>query len=219
MGESASTIELRDGFGLVIDVSPDPASAFSKYLKTPAGITAVLHNKTAIAGLQIGQDPFASQTLGISFDKSIELGATGVDLTIKPQLAGTVEQYEASNEELKASNEELQAMNEEMRSAAEELETSKEELQSVNEELTTVNYELKSSVEDLSRNLVIGGKKESHDARFERRARGRRIASRRSLGGCARTRRDGGRTPFGIDHRLRTELGFGRHRSWWSCRG
>jgi hypothetical protein len=91
MGESVSTIELRDGFGLVIDVSPDPTSAFRKYLKNPAAITAVLHNKAAIAGLQIGQDPFASQTLGISFDKSIELGATGVDLTIKPQLAGTVE--------------------------------------------------------------------------------------------------------------------------------
>lgn len=91
MGESVSTIELRDGFGLVGDVSPDPASAFAKYLKNPSAITAVLHNKAPIAGLQIGQDPFASQTLGISFDKSIELGATGVDLTIKPQLAATVE--------------------------------------------------------------------------------------------------------------------------------
>jgi hypothetical protein len=86
-----STIELRDGFGLVIDVSPDPASALTKYLKNPSAIKAVLHNKTPIAGLQIGQDPFTSQTLGVSFDKPIELGATGVDLTVKPQLAATVE--------------------------------------------------------------------------------------------------------------------------------
>jgi hypothetical protein len=86
-----STIELRDGFGLVIDASPDPVSAFSKYLKTPSTITAILHNKTPLVGLQIGQDPFVSRTLGISFDKSIELGATGVDLTLKPQFAATVE--------------------------------------------------------------------------------------------------------------------------------
>jgi hypothetical protein len=86
-----SNIELRDGFGLVVDVSPDPVSAFTKYLKNPSAIRAVLHNKTAIAGLQIGQDPFLSQTVGVSFDSSMQLGATGVDLTVKPQLAASVE--------------------------------------------------------------------------------------------------------------------------------
>jgi hypothetical protein len=86
-----STIEVRDAFGPVFDASPDPASAFSKYLKNPNAITAVLHNKAPVAGVQIGQDPFLSQTLGVSFDESIELGATGVDLTVKPELTGTVE--------------------------------------------------------------------------------------------------------------------------------
>ncbi|MGI8961460.1 MAG: hypothetical protein ACR2IV_17205 [Bryobacteraceae bacterium] len=86
-----STVKLRDGFGLVIDVSPNPLSAFLKYVKNPNAITATLHNKAPIQGIQIGQDPFASQALGFSFDKSIDLGATGVDLTVKPELAGIIE--------------------------------------------------------------------------------------------------------------------------------
>jgi hypothetical protein len=86
-----STVKVRDGFGLVIDVSPNPLSVFFKYLKDPGAITATLHNKKPLTDLQIGQDPFASQAIGFSFDKSIELGATGVDLRVKPELAGIVE--------------------------------------------------------------------------------------------------------------------------------
>ena len=86
-----STIELRDGFGLVIDVSPEPVSAFLKYVRDPSAITVLLHSKAPIKGRQIGDDPFASQTVGLSFDRSIELGATGVDLRVKPELSGTVE--------------------------------------------------------------------------------------------------------------------------------
>jgi hypothetical protein len=86
-----STVKLRDGFGLVIDVSPNPLSAFFKYLKNPRAITATLNNKKPLTDLQIGQDPFASQAIGFSFDKSIELGAAGVDLRVKPELAGIVE--------------------------------------------------------------------------------------------------------------------------------
>ncbi|MFL6354668.1 MAG: hypothetical protein ACJ74Z_22840 [Bryobacteraceae bacterium] len=86
-----STVKLRDGFGLVVDVSPNPLSVFLKYLKNPGVVTATLNNKKPIQGLQIGEDPFASQAAGFSFDKSIELGATGVDLRVKPELAGIVE--------------------------------------------------------------------------------------------------------------------------------
>ncbi|MBV9301411.1 MAG: hypothetical protein JOY62_18890 [Acidobacteriaceae bacterium] len=85
------TIELRDGFGLVVDASPDPECLFLKYLKNPRVITGVLHNANAIAGLQIGQVPFSSQTSGISFDKSIELGTSGAELVVKPELTSTVE--------------------------------------------------------------------------------------------------------------------------------
>jgi hypothetical protein len=86
-----STVKLRDGFGLVIDVSPNPLSVFFKYVKNPGAITATLQNKKPIQDLQIGEDPFASQAVGFSFDKSIALGATGVDLEVKPELTGIIE--------------------------------------------------------------------------------------------------------------------------------
>ena len=85
-----ATIKLTDGFGLVINASPSPSSIFSKYLKSPSAIVGALHDLKDIKDLQVGQDPFQSQSVGLSFDDSIGLGTSGVQLTIDPELLGTI---------------------------------------------------------------------------------------------------------------------------------
>jgi hypothetical protein len=85
-----ATIKLTDGFGLVINAPSSPSSAFSKYLKSPDTITGALKDAKDIRDSQVGQDPFQSKSIGLSFDKSIKLGTSGVDLTIDPELLGTV---------------------------------------------------------------------------------------------------------------------------------
>src|SRR5258708_19245598 len=84
-----TNIKLTDGFGLVIDASPSPTSAFSKYLKNPSAIEGVLHDVKDIKDLQIGQDPFQAQSAGLSFDDSTDLGANGTELNIDPNLVAT----------------------------------------------------------------------------------------------------------------------------------
>lgn len=85
-----SVIKIGDNFGLVIDVSPSITSVFSKYLKSPGDVLGLLGNAKAIASLQVGQDPFETQSIGLSFNEPVKLGNTGVELTISPQLVGTV---------------------------------------------------------------------------------------------------------------------------------
>jgi hypothetical protein len=85
-----ATIKLTDGFGLVIDVSPSPYSIFSKYLKSPSAIVGALHDVKDIKDLQVGQDPFQAQSVGLSFGDSIGLGTSGIELTIDPELLGTI---------------------------------------------------------------------------------------------------------------------------------
>lgn len=85
-----ATIKLIDGFGLVIDASPSPSSIFSKYLKNPSAIVGALHDLKDIKDLQVGQDPFQSQSVGLSFDESIGLGTSGVELKIDPALLGAI---------------------------------------------------------------------------------------------------------------------------------
>ena len=85
-----ATIKLTDGFGLVIDASPSPSSIFSKYLKNPIAVVGALHDPKDIKDLQVGQDPFQSQSVGLSFNESIGLGTSGVELTIDPKLVGTI---------------------------------------------------------------------------------------------------------------------------------
>jgi hypothetical protein len=89
-GIPVSTIKVTDAFGLVVNASPSPLSIFSKYLKSPDAIVGVLRDPKNIKDAEIGQDPFQSTTVGISFDKLIELGTSGVELTIDPELLATI---------------------------------------------------------------------------------------------------------------------------------
>jgi hypothetical protein len=87
------TIRLTDNFGLVIDASPpaNAAALFSKYLRNSGAINIFLHNSQPIRGIQIGQDPFTSQSIGVSFTQPVSLGVLGPELTINPELFGTLE--------------------------------------------------------------------------------------------------------------------------------
>src|SRR5579872_372755 len=85
-----ATIQLTDGFGLVIDALPSPSSAFSKYLKDPSTIRGLLHDAKDIRDLTIAQDPFQSFSAGLSFSDSIDLGSKGTELKISPGLEAAI---------------------------------------------------------------------------------------------------------------------------------
>jgi hypothetical protein len=84
-------IALTDGFGLVVDFPPGSGSALLKYLRDPGAITATLKNAKPIQNLAVGDDPFSSLSAGLSFSPPISLGAVATELTITPELLGTVE--------------------------------------------------------------------------------------------------------------------------------
>jgi hypothetical protein len=85
-----ATIHLTDQFGLDFTLDPDPTSVFSKYVKglTQADLTA--KNSQNISAETVAGYPFATQTLGLSFRQAIPLGTTGVNLTIKPDVSGSI---------------------------------------------------------------------------------------------------------------------------------
>jgi hypothetical protein len=85
-----STINITDKLGLNIAATPNPSSALSKYLKDPKEILANLGTVKDIRELKISDDPFTSQSLGLSFNQPVTLGSSGVDLNIKPALQATV---------------------------------------------------------------------------------------------------------------------------------
>jgi hypothetical protein len=83
-----ATIQLTDNFGPVIDATLDPA--FDKYLRSPKALIGVLRTAKPLKDLHLSDDPFDSQTIGIAFNAPIALGITGVELTIKPSVTGTI---------------------------------------------------------------------------------------------------------------------------------
>jgi hypothetical protein len=84
-----ATLKLTDAFGVVVDATLDPGSVLAKYLKSPQALIGVLRTAKPLKDLSIGDDPFSSQTIGITFTDPIALGTTGVELTIKPTLTGS----------------------------------------------------------------------------------------------------------------------------------
>jgi len=85
-----STINITDKLGLNIAVTPGASSALSKYLKDPKAILSTLGTLKDIRNLKISDDPFNSQSLGLSFKEPVKLGSTGIDLNIQPALLATV---------------------------------------------------------------------------------------------------------------------------------
>jgi hypothetical protein len=85
-----STINITDKLGLNIAVTPGAASALHKYLKDPEKVYAELGTVKGIQNLKISDDPFNSQSLGLTFKEPVKLGSTGAELDIQPALLATV---------------------------------------------------------------------------------------------------------------------------------
>ena len=85
-----ATIHLTDQFGLDIKVDPDPTSVFTKYIKGLTEASASVKDGKNISADTVGGYPFASQSMGLSFQQSVPLGTTGVELCIKPDISGCI---------------------------------------------------------------------------------------------------------------------------------
>jgi hypothetical protein len=83
-----ATIQLTDNFGLAIDATLDPA--FAKYLESPQALIGLLRTAKPLKDLHVSDDPFDSQSIGIAFNDPVALGSSGVELTIKPSVMGTI---------------------------------------------------------------------------------------------------------------------------------
>jgi len=85
-----ATIRLTDRFGLDVTLNPSPFSVFSKYLRELTSVGVSLNSLQEIKAITIDEYPFKSQSLGLSFQQPVNLGASGVELTISPKTAGSL---------------------------------------------------------------------------------------------------------------------------------
>ena len=85
-----SIINLTDRFGLDINLSPGPFALFTKYLRQLTQVNASLNASEDIRADPVGGYPFQSQSLGLCFQQPVGLGASGVTLTIKPEVSGSL---------------------------------------------------------------------------------------------------------------------------------
>ena len=85
-----AVINLTNQFGLDINLSPSPFSVFSKYLRELAQVNVSLNDGQDIRADTVSGYPFRSQSLGLSFQQPVGLGASGVELTIKPEVSGSL---------------------------------------------------------------------------------------------------------------------------------
>jgi hypothetical protein len=79
------TIRLTDGFGLDVDVSPDPLSSLGRYIRDPGQLRALVASNAAIDTL-----PFEKLELGLRFETPVQLGREGADLSIGAGLGGAI---------------------------------------------------------------------------------------------------------------------------------
>jgi hypothetical protein len=92
-----ATVNLTDQFGWDISATPGPFSIFSKDLKDLKNVPVLLKSDTAIQDVTIGDYAFKSQSLGLSFQQSVNLSATGIELAIKPSVSGSLVVKEGSD--------------------------------------------------------------------------------------------------------------------------
>lgn len=85
-----ATIQLTDKFGLEVNVDPSPVSVFAKYAMGLAKAEVSLDDLQNIAAVTVGNYPFRSQSIGLSFAQPVPLGTDIVRLQIKPQRCGSI---------------------------------------------------------------------------------------------------------------------------------
>jgi hypothetical protein len=84
------TIHLTDQFGLDVKLDPDPASVFVKYVKGLTEANASVKDGKNISTDTVGDYPFTTQAIGVSFQQPVPLVTTDVELCIKPNVSGCI---------------------------------------------------------------------------------------------------------------------------------
>src|SRR6516225_4661009 len=85
-----ATIQLTDQFGLDVTLSPGPFSVLSKYLRQLTSVGISLKSGQDIKAVTIDQYPFKLQSLGLSFQQAVNLGTSGAEVTINPEVSGSL---------------------------------------------------------------------------------------------------------------------------------
>ncbi len=84
------TLQLIDGFGLNIQATPNPLSAFIKYFRQIPSLTALQQNLASIQDLPLSGCPLNSSLIGLSLDRSTDLGVAELQSTVAAGLSGSV---------------------------------------------------------------------------------------------------------------------------------
>ncbi len=90
-------IQLIDGFGLNIQATPDPVSAFIKYFRQLPSLTAVQQNLASIQDVPLANFPLKSLVIGLSLDRSTDLGVAGLQFTVAAGIFGSLCVYTDGN--------------------------------------------------------------------------------------------------------------------------
>jgi hypothetical protein len=82
------TIQLVDGFGLSLQATPDPISAFLKYFSQIPRISAVQHNLAALQDFPLSGFPLKSVEIGLTANPPATLQVAGLPLTLGGGVSG-----------------------------------------------------------------------------------------------------------------------------------
>ncbi len=91
------TIQLIDDFGLNIQATPDPLSAFIKYFRQLPSLAVLQRDLASIQNVPLANFPLKNLAIGVSLDRPADLGVGGLQLTIAAGISGSVCVYTDGN--------------------------------------------------------------------------------------------------------------------------
>ncbi|MBZ5560907.1 MAG: hypothetical protein LAP13_00645 [Acidobacteriia bacterium] len=91
------TIQLIDGFGLNVQATPDPVSAFVKYFRQLPSLAVLQRDLASIQDVPLAGFPLKSSVIGVSLDRPTDLGAAGLQLTVAAGVSGSLCVYTDGN--------------------------------------------------------------------------------------------------------------------------
>lgn len=84
------TIQIVDGFGLSIQASPDPVSAFAKYFRQLPSLSVLQHDLASIQNVPLAGFPLKSVEIGLSVNPLTTLQIEGLPLTMRGGVSGVL---------------------------------------------------------------------------------------------------------------------------------
>ncbi len=90
-------IQLLDGFGLNVQATPDPVSAFIKYFRQLPSLSVVQRDLASIQDVPLANFPLKSSVIGLSLDRSTDLGLAGLQFTVAAGISGSLCIYTDGN--------------------------------------------------------------------------------------------------------------------------